>query len=134
MRPVPCCCGKKTKLQASSSRETASSKHQDPSFPFIWCSKFGGSLDLGGWGWELLHRHDLFFFVPQMLIDLGDVLVCELLEFFLGVFHFILGRAAIMAVFLQLLHGIAADVADGHPPVLGHFLDDFDEFLAPLLA
>ena len=70
----------------------------------------------------------------QVGVNLGDVFVRQLLQFLLGVLGVVFGDAAVVAVLLELLHGVAPDVADGHAAILGHLADDLDELLAPLLA
>ena len=46
----------------------------------------------------LLDRHNLFFLIGQVLVDFGSVIIGELLEFLFGMFHVILGGAAVVAV------------------------------------
>src|SRR2546430_7090932 len=80
------------------------------------------------------NRHDFFFLVSEVSINLPDIIVRELLQLFFGMLDVVLGGAAIVGVFFELFHGIAADVANRHATILGHFADDFHEFLAPFLA
>src|SRR5688572_28555790 len=48
--------------------------------------------------------HDFFFFVGEVLVELGDVLIGEFLNLFFGVLHFVFGHAAILADFFQMFH------------------------------
>ncbi len=72
-----------------------------------------------------LHRHDLFFFVRQVAIDLADVLIVEFLDFLLGVFLVIFGCFAGFDFFLQVLDAddeqtvVAALAELGLPTALG---------------
>ena len=47
------------------------------------------------------HRHDFFFLMDQMGVDLGDVLVGQLLNLALRSFHLVLGDAAHSPVQLE---------------------------------
>ena len=78
--------------------------------------------------------HDLGFFVLQQLVDRVDVLVGELLHLFLGAVLLVGPDLARVDELLQVVHDVAAHVADGDPALLGDVPDDLDELLAPLLG
>jgi hypothetical protein len=63
---------------------------------------------------------------------LVDVFVGDLFEFLLGTIQFVGRDLAVLLGGLEVLAGIAPDVADGDAPVLGHVLDHLD-VLAPAL-
>src|SRR5689334_11824836 len=69
-----------------------------------------------------------------MLVDLGNVIIRQFLEFLLRMLSFVLGNSTIMSVLLELVHGISAHMTDSDTTVLGHFANDFDEFLPAFLA
>src|SRR5215472_9934797 len=85
-------------------------------------------------GARRLHRHDLFFFLRERLIDLADRLVGRLL--YLGGVPLLVVLAHLM-LFLELLEqvdAVAPDVANRHLGGLGVFVRHLDELLAPLLV
>src|ERR1700761_8424953 len=75
------------------------------------------------------HRQDFFFLRGRVRIDLGHVLIRELLDLFLGLFLFFFAGLAGFDRFLQFFHRIAAHMAYRYPAVFGHLLGDLHEFL-----
>src|SRR5688500_4469215 len=78
--------------------------------------------------------HDLCFFSLQELVDLVRVLVGELLDAILGAVLLVDAHLARTDELLQVMHDVAADVADGDAPLLGEVAHDLHELLAPLLG
>ena len=70
----------------------------------------------------------------ERLVDLLHVLVGDLLELLLGPLELVGGDLAGLLERLEVLAGVAADVAHGDPAVLGHVLDDLHVLLAALLG
>src|SRR5258706_12757038 len=93
----------------------------------------GASLGVAVWSF-LSNGHDFLLLMSQMRINLADVIVRQLLQLLLGMFRFILGGAAIVAVFFELFHRVAPDMPDGHAAIFSHLADDFDKLLTPFLA
>ena len=69
-----------------------------------------------------------------MLVDLGDDLVRELLELLLGPVELVLGDVAVLLERLELLAGVAADVAHRDPALLGPVLHHLHQLLAAVLG
>jgi len=69
-----------------------------------------------------------------MPVDLANVVVGKFLEFFFSVLDLVFRRAAVVGVFFDLLHCVAAHVPDSYTAVFGHFANDFDELVAAFLA
>ena len=63
-----------------------------------------------------------------------DVLVGELLQPVLGAVHVVGAGVAVLLELLQVVDRVAADVARGHAPLLGHVPHLLHELLAPLLG
>src|SRR5918992_116130 len=78
--------------------------------------------------------HDLGLFALQQVVDLGGVLVGQLLDSILGAMLLVSADFAVLRQLLQVVDRVPAHVADGDPPVLGELTDDADELLAPLLG
>ena len=73
-----------------------------------------------------------FFFRSSS--TLRDVLVRELLEALLGPPLLVVADVPVADELLEVVHDVAADVADRDPALLGEVADDLDELLAPLLG
>src|SRR5688572_47006 len=78
--------------------------------------------------------HDLCFFSLEQLVDLVRVLVRALLDAILGTVLFVDTDLPRVDELLQVMHDVAADVADGDAPLLREVADDLHELLAPLLG
>src|SRR5262249_21600172 len=78
--------------------------------------------------------HDLGFLALQQLVDLGDVLVAELLAAVLRAVLLVAPGLAVVDELLQMVDRVPAHVADRDLALLRHVPDDLDEILAPLLG
>src|SRR4051794_28089441 len=78
--------------------------------------------------------HDLGFFAVQELVDVLRVLVGELLEAVLAAVLVVCADVAVVDQLLQVVHAVAADVADGDAAFLGEMPHDLDELLAAFLG
>src|SRR5262245_61252153 len=81
-----------------------------------------------------LDLEDLGFLALEKLVDLLRVPVRQLLDALLRPVLLVLAYLAFVDELLEVVHDVAAHVADGHTPVLGHLPDHPDELLAPLLG
>src|SRR5262245_7167686 len=75
---------------------------------------------------------DLGFFASQRLIDLLDELVGQILYLAGILVMVVLAHLSVLVEALEQLHAVAAHVAHRDPRMLGIFMRDLDEFLAPL--
>ena len=55
-------------------------------------------------------------------VDLGDVIVGQLLHLLLRPQQFVFGNDAALGLLFEMLDGVAADMANGDAAILGHFL------------
>src|SRR4051812_1102966 len=78
--------------------------------------------------------HDLGLFGLQRVVELGHARVGELLELLLGAALVVLAGLAGVLELAQVVHHVAADVADRHATLLGDVPDDLDELPAALLV
>src|SRR3954454_391650 len=78
--------------------------------------------------------HDLGLFGLQRVGWLGHPRVRELLELLLGAALVVLAGLAGVLELAQVVHDVAADVADRHAALLGDVADDLDELAAALLV
>src|SRR5690606_1219 len=76
----------------------------------------------------------LRFLVLEHLVDVRDLPVGELVQLALGPPAFILAGLAVPDDPVELLLGLAADVADGHAGLLGLVPGELDHLPAPLLG
>src|SRR5271157_4918909 len=76
--------------------------------------------------------HDLGSLLVAQLVDLGLELLGQGLDLFLAGFQVVLGEGLVGLLDLGLLVGVAADIADGDPRLLGQILDTVGQLL-PLL-
>src|SRR4051794_10733486 len=83
---------------------------------------------------ETSDLEDLGFLGLEQRVELADLLVRELLQLRLGAVLLVGARLARLLELAQVVHAVAADVADGHAAVLGDVADDLDELLAALLG
>ena len=67
-------------------------------------------------------------------VDLENVIVGKLLQILLGLLGIILGHPAVVAMFLELIHGFTSDMAHRHLAFFGQFFDELDKFLPALRA
>src|SRR5450759_2541758 len=74
---------------------------------------------------------DLRLFGLDHLIDLSDVVVVDLLQILLGVFHVVFAHAAEL---LQAVARMRPRMANGDLAIFGELVDDLHEILAPLLV
>src|SRR3954470_339114 len=89
------------------------------------------------WPWsgpDISNLEDLFLFAGEELVDLGDAVVGELLELLLGA-ALLVGADPLAGLLelAQVVHHVAADVADGDAALLGDPPHDLHEVLAALL-
>ena len=61
----------------------------------------------------LLQIHDFLFLGRTLFVDFGHVLVRQLLDVVSGLLEFVLGDGLVLFQLLELVVGVAADVADG---------------------
>src|ERR1700688_949953 len=91
-------------------------------------SAFAGNTSIGS------DLKDLLFVLRQGIVDLLDVLVRRLLHLFAAPAMVVLGDLAVLLHLLQRLHPVAPDVAHRYPPLLGIFVSELGQLLAPLAA
>src|SRR4051794_14162969 len=77
---------------------------------------------------------DLRFLALEVRVQLGDALVGDLLQLGLGAALLVLADLALLAQLAQVVHDVAADVADLDPALLRDVVRDLDELLAALLG
>ena len=65
----------------------------------------------------------------EEIVDLGDVLVGELLGALLGAPLLVVADVAVSDELLEMVHAVPADVANGDPALLGEVADDLDQLL-----
>src|SRR5215208_7483649 len=80
------------------------------------------------------HLEDLFFLALEEGVELLGLLVGELLQRLLGAVLVVGARLAGVAQLAQVVHDLAADVADGDAALLGEVADHLDELAAALLG
>ena len=69
--------------------------------------------------------------MSHVRVNLGDILVRELLHFFLGLFLVFSSLVSLaLTAFFKRFHRVATHMAHGHARVLGHAMGDLHEFLA----
>ncbi len=67
---------------------------------------------------------DFLFLVREMRVNLGDILVGEFLNFFLGAFLIFFTGLAGLDGFFQKFHRVAAHMAHSYAGILGHAMRD----------
>src|SRR5689334_8797962 len=77
---------------------------------------------------------DVFFLGGDRLVDLLDELVGERLDLLALLAVLVLGDLVVLFLLLQRFHAVAAHVAHGDARLLGIFMRDLDQLLAPLLG
>src|SRR5215217_3033601 len=77
---------------------------------------------------------DLFFLALEQGVELLGLLVGELLQRLLGAMLVVGARLARVPQLAEVVHRVAADVADRDLALLGEAPDHLDELLAPLLG
>src|SRR3954454_960910 len=77
---------------------------------------------------------DLRFLALEVRVEVGDALVGDLLQVGLGAALLVLADLALLAQLAQVVHDVAADVADLDAAVLGDVVRHLDELLAALLG
>ena len=82
---------------------------------------------------RLLHRHQFLFLFGQQRIQLLAAVVRQLLEILLRLLQIVLRDLGGFLLLLERLHGVPADVADGHLAVLRVLVNLLHQFLAALL-
>src|SRR5688572_30724759 len=92
-----------------------------------------GSEDMAG-RVDPSNRHKFLLFGLDHLIDVLDGGVGDLLDLDLGAADVVFGDLLFLQQFLDLVVGIAADVADGDLGVLALGVDELGQFLAALLG
>src|SRR5262245_40874026 len=80
------------------------------------------------------YLEDLLFLALQKGVDLLHRGVGVLLELLLAVVLLVRARIPIFLQLPQVVHHVAADVPDPHPPLLRDAVDDLHELLAALLG
>src|SRR3954453_12953240 len=80
-------------------------------------------------GGTCLDLHDVGLFALQEVVDLGHVLVGQLLDARLRGALFVVADLAVLDELLEVAHDVAAHVAYGDSPLLGHVPRDFHELL-----
>src|SRR6185312_11839344 len=80
-----------------------------------------------------LDLEDVLFLVLEQLVQLPDARVGDLLELDLGAVLIVRTGLSGLLELAQVVHDVAADVADRHPPLLGDVAHHLDQLLAPLL-
>src|SRR5438128_2171259 len=80
------------------------------------------------------HRHQIGFLRMQDLVDLGDVPVGELLDIVLRTALLVFGNRFGLEQILEMRDRVAANVAYRNARILGFFMYDLDQLLAPLLG
>src|ERR1700716_2558289 len=101
----------------------------------LCCGMFYGGLAPSGLRRKpLSNRHDLFFFLRQHLIDLGDHLIGRLLDLARHALLYVVADLVILFHLLQQIEPVAAHVAHRDARGLGVFMRDLDQLLAPLLV
>src|ERR1051326_7076013 len=78
--------------------------------------------------------HDLLLLGVERLIDVVDMSIGELLQLFADLSVLILSDLMILFGFFEGFHAVAADVANGDPPLLRIFVRKLYQFLAALLV
>jgi hypothetical protein len=81
-----------------------------------------------------LDLHDLLFFRDQELLDIGDVFVRELLHFGFRSPLVVLRNQLFLQGFFDVVHDIAADVADGHARIFRIMLSHLRDLAAALFG
>src|SRR4051794_23353169 len=97
-------------------------------FPSMMIATFTARMRRGA------NLEDLLLFVLEQLVDLVDALVGELLECFLRAGLIIAADLALLLELAQVVHDVAAHVADRDSTVLGDPADHADEFLTAFLG
>src|SRR3954451_23620827 len=77
---------------------------------------------------------DLRLFALEVLVEVGDALVGDLLKLALGAALLVLPHVAPRAQLAQVVHDVAADIADLDAPLLGDVMEHLDHLLAALLG
>src|SRR4051812_597508 len=77
---------------------------------------------------------DLRFLALEQPVELGDVVVGELLQLDLGAVLVVGARLAGVLELAQVVHDVAADVADRHAALLRDVADHLDQLAAALLV
>src|SRR4051794_8059724 len=80
------------------------------------------------------HFEDLGFLAPQQGLELLDLVVGQLLQRLFRAVLVVGARLAGVAQLLEVVHDVAADVAQRDLALLGEPAHDLDELLAPLLG
>ena len=75
-----------------------------------------------------------FSLVAGSVVDFLDRVVGQLLHFMLEALAFVLADFVLLLVLLELVHPVAADVADGDPRLFGILAAQLGELLAALLG
>ena len=70
--------------------------------------------------------HQLGFLGREYLVNLGDVLVGDGLDLRFCAAFFVLADHLFLQEFLDVVHGIAANIAHGNTPIFG-FMDKFSK-------
>ena len=91
-----------------------------------------GALLGGGCGGHLPRIS--FSLVVARLVDLLDRVVGQLLHFVLEALALVLADLVLLLVGLEVIHPVAADVADRDPRLLGILADELGQLLAALLG
>src|SRR5437016_4550052 len=81
-----------------------------------------------------LDLHDVGLFALQEVLDLGHVLVGELLHARLGRTLLVVADLPVLDELLEVPQDVAPHVPHGDPALLGHVPGDLDELLASLLG
>ena len=83
---------------------------------------------------KYLHLHDFLFLVVKQAIDFGHRIVRHLLHFF-GIHPaVVLAHLAVLLSLLEAIHAVAPHVTGGDLGLLGIFMSDLDQRLAPLFV
>src|SRR5206468_7334546 len=77
---------------------------------------------------------DFLFLRVRELVDFLDRVVGELLYLMLQTLALILADVVLLLVLFQMVHAVAADVADCYASLLGILADELRQLLAPLLG
>ena len=76
----------------------------------------------------LLQIHDFLFLGRTLFVDFGHVPVRQLLDVVGGLLEFVLGDGLVLFQLLELVVGVAADVADGDLGFLAGLAGELAEF------
>src|SRR5688572_4218657 len=113
--------------------DTSAMSSGSPSVPSVAGSGIA-RFSAMGCGPPWLEREDLLLLLLQGLVDPGDEAVGGLLDLVVAPALLVLGDFLVLGERLELVVGVAADVAHRHPRILRHLARGLHELLAALLG